>query len=32
MVAAVSPGGTPDEVCRNPLVLEAYLGRLSLTA
>jgi ABC-type branched-subunit amino acid transport system ATPase component len=25
-------GGTPDEVCHNPLVLEAYLGRLSLTA
>ena len=24
--------GTPDEVRHNPLVLEAYLGRLSLTA
>lgn len=24
--------GTPDEVCRNPLVLEAYLGKTSLVA
>ncbi len=24
--------GTPDEVCRNPLVLEAYLGRMEATA
>ncbi|MDX1606318.1 MAG: ABC transporter ATP-binding protein [Candidatus Competibacterales bacterium] len=24
--------GTPDEVCQNPLVLEAYLGRTSATA
>jgi branched-chain amino acid transport system ATP-binding protein len=24
--------GTPEEVCRNPLVLEAYLGRMSATA
>ncbi len=24
--------GTPDEVCRNPLVLEAYLGRSDATA
>ena len=24
--------GTPDEICRNPLVLEAYLGRMDATA
>jgi branched-chain amino acid transport system ATP-binding protein len=25
-------GGAPDEVRVNPLVLEAYLGRMSVTA
>ena len=24
--------GTPDEIQRNPLVLEAYLGRIEATA
>ena len=24
--------GTPEDICRNPLVLEAYLGKISLTA
>ena len=24
--------GRPDEICHNPLVLEAYLGRMSATA